>query len=997
MYTRVSLWLWRGLWFSSILVALGLYAMYARLPADGATGDLESFTPRGFLIRRVLDTRNGLRAGDIVVRAGGHDVDEWLAGAPRGPEWRVGGTVSYEILRDGEMTTLPVRLYHRSVGTILRTWSLQLLGAIAFFAVGTFVFWKRPYALPARLLMLFGVTVALQYWGDAYNVQYTTIPFRWPLWIQTAYEHTTYSLSIATICFFAMVFPEPQPVVVRFPRGVPLVLYALHPVAILTAMALAGGWSRALAAGSHASWGMAMFQIALALVAGIRAYRTVHDPIKRAQLRWIVWTAVVGAAVLIPGYVLPLLITGRPILPHPVIMVGLSALAIVLAIVILRYRLFDIEVLIRSTLIYGTLTAILGAMYLLLIPALTFLARILLQRTDDLLTSFVATMCIVVAFNPLRRRVQDWIDRAFYRAQVDYAALLPEVSDQLATNIVFDELSAILIQELPRRLQIAWAELSIREPPGVHIHPVGEGRLPTLQVDQPAIEHLRLQTSPITRLAPPQDLPADTTALLEQHGIELLIPLTVGSDLVGLYALGPKLSGDPYNSYDIRLLRILGQQVATSLQNAQLYRRVEVYTHSLEDQVQTRTSELQEAYRDIARQHQTLNIVLDNVADGLVVTDPEGQIILHNPVFLEMVAGLSPDCVEVSCLDDQEELVGHLLRQVSPDPPLSDAVSQALQFPATVVTVDTTWEHKVYRASACALGGIENPTSGVVTVLRDITQEVEMAQLKDEFVSMVSHELRTPLTSIIGFTHLIDRSFRSNIQPHISRDDRDAHQAAQRVLNNIEIIIGQGERLTRLINNILDLSRIEAGHTQWEMRRLQISEVIEHSVDATGSLARERGLAIETHVESDLPPVYGDHDRLVQVMTNLLSNAIKFTDRGEVRISAWRLDPGDNIMPFSTRQPNIELALPASETYVAVSVQDTGTGIAEADLPHVFERFRQVGDRMSGTRRPGTGLGLPICRGIVEHHGGQIWVESQLGIGSHFVFTLRAVDTFGAQ
>jgi signal transduction histidine kinase len=126
-------------------------------------------------------------------------------------------------------------------------------------------------------------------------------------------------------------------------------------------------------------------------------------------------------------------------------------------------------------------------------------------------------------------------------------------------------------------------------------------------------------------------------------------------------------------------------------------------------------------------------------------------------------------------------------------------------------------------------------------------------------------------------------------------------------------------------------------------------------------------------------------------MTNLLANAIKYSDRGEVRVQVWKLDPGDDVEPFSTRQPNVHLQLPATETCIAVSVQDTGTGIAEADLPYVFERFRQVGDELTGTRRPGSGLGLTISKEIVEYHGGQIWVESQLGIGSRFVFTLYPV------
>ncbi len=1000
MRVWIPLWFWRGIWVATLLVGLGLPALYAWLPVDGATGDLASFGSGGFRIHRVLEARNNLQPGDVIVRADGHTVDEWLSGAPRGEGWRTGGSVTYEILRYGQVTIVPVELAPIAVETLLLTWTPQLLGALAFFSVGTFVFWKRPYESAARLLMLFGATVALQYWGDAYNFQYGIIPFRWPLWVHVAYEHVTYSLSIATICFFALVFPEPHPLVKRFPRGVPFVIYALHPVAIGAAMALSRGWSHSLVAGNQASWMVALTQIGLALAAAIRSYVTVRDPIQRAQLRWLVWTVAVGATVGIPGYVLPLMIAGRPLLSHPTIMVGLTILPIVLAIIILRYRLFDIEVLIHRSLVYGTLTALLGGMYLFLIPVLTLLVRIVLRRQQDLTVSFAATLCIVAAFNPMRRSVQTLIDRTFYRAKVDYETLLSEMSERLATSIVLDPLSALLTQELPRRLQIAWAELSILEPAESRISSVSQGHhLPSLSDRDRTVEYMREWAKPLIRLDPPPDLPPETSALIEQHAVELLIPLIVGNDLIGLYALGPKLSGSAYHRDDVRLLRILGQQAAVSVQNARLYRQIEAYSRSLEDQVQQRTQQLQDAYRDLSRQHATLNIVLNNIADGLVVTDLERQIILHNPVFLEMVAGLSPHYLADPFVIDEArpDLVGRHLGQVSPDASLMDAIAQAQQFPSTVATVDTTWDQRIYRASSCALGGSDHPVSGVVTVLRDITQEVQMTHMKDEFVSMVSHELRTPLTSIIGFTHLIDRQFRNYLQPRISASDSQGQESVNRVLGNLEIIMDQGDRLTRMINNVLDLARIEAGHMQWEMQRLHIADVIKESVKATQSLANEKGLGVQVQIDDDLPLVYGDRDRLLQVITNLLSNAFKYTDRGTVRVRGWKLSPGDDVEPFSARAPNAELVLPARETCVAVSVQDSGTGIAEADLPHVFERFRQVGDQLSGTKRPGTGLGLPICKQIVEHHGGQIWVESQLGIGSRFVFTLCAIDPFGAE
>jgi len=167
-----------------------------------------------------------------------------------------------------------------------------------------------------------------------------------------------------------------------------------------------------------------------------------------------------------------------------------------------------------------------------------------------------------------------------------------------------------------------------------------------------------------------------------------------------------------------------------------------------------------------------------------------------------------------------------------------------------------------------------------------------------------------------------------------------------------------------------------------------LPEVIHNCVTTVQSLAHQKGLLIEVDVPDSLPLLHADYDRIVQVITNLLSNALKFTDEGCVNVRAWYLPSGETLEPWGIRQPDVALNLPAFAPLVIVSVWDTGVGISEADMPKVFEKFVQVGDRTSGARRPGTGLGLPICKEIVEHHGGQIWVESLLGKGSRFLFAL---------
>ena len=235
---------------------------------------------------------------------------------------------------------------------------------------------------------------------------------------------------------------------------------------------------------------------------------------------------------------------------------------------------------------------------------------------------------------------------------------------------------------------------------------------------------------------------------------------------------------------------------------------------------------------------------------------------------------------------------------------------------------------------------------------------------KSAFLTNVSHELRTPLTSVVGFAKIIRKRLDERVFPLVPGDDPRAQRAVDQVRNNVEIIVAEGERLTTLINNVLDLAKIEAGKFEWDMEPLAVSTIVDRGIAATASLFEEKRLRLTRDVPDDLPSVVGDRDSLIQVVINLLSNAVKFTDKGSVTCRARR--EGDEVV---------------------ISVTDTGLGIAVEDQPRVFEQFSQVGDTLTG--KPfGTGLGLPICRQIVERHGGRLWVESALGSGSTFSFTL---------
>jgi PAS domain S-box-containing protein len=264
---------------------------------------------------------------------------------------------------------------------------------------------------------------------------------------------------------------------------------------------------------------------------------------------------------------------------------------------------------------------------------------------------------------------------------------------------------------------------------------------------------------------------------------------------------------------------------------------------------------------------------------------------------------------------------------------------------------------------------------GASKIARDITQQRAIAQMKSEFISIVSHELRTPLTAIRGSLGLV---------AHGIYDKKP--EKKQRM---IEIAASQSDRLVRLVNDILDLQRLESGKMKLVMQLCDAANLMQQSADTMRSYAEQNQIQLVVHLLS--APVWASPDSIIQTLMNLLSNAIKFSaSGGKVWLSAQFVNPekrGTKATEEYTHDtiPNPQ-TLP-STPYILFSVKDQGRGIPSDKLEIIFERFQQV-DASDSREKGGTGLGLAICRKIIEQHEGKIWAESMVTEGSTFYFTL---------
>jgi len=375
---------------------------------------------------------------------------------------------------------------------------------------------------------------------------------------------------------------------------------------------------------------------------------------------------------------------------------------------------------------------------------------------------------------------------------------------------------------------------------------------------------------------------------------------------------------------ETRLLAAYADQLAMALDNASLFEEAE-------------------------NQKTRLEQVFASTSDGFLVLDLERSVVALNRQGGELLGVKPPEVIGCSFARLVEVLERAMGWAAAGGPALAAALARSGEAAAGDLEIRRP-ERRTLRWLITPTRDLLGAVVGVTVTLRDVTREREIDSMKTEFVSTVSHELRTPLASIKGSLHLL------------LSDGRLVLDETQRRL--VDISLKNTDRLIRLINNILDISKIEAGHIHLDLDLHRPGDFISLAVEGIQGFAESRAITLTQEVDEGLPALRVDFDRMVQVVTNLLSNAIKFSPERE--------------------QVTVGARLAGHE--VEVWVRDHGRGIAREDGGRLFQKFQQLEGGRAG-RTGGTGLGLAICRGIVEEHGGRIGVESQLGAGA--TFTVR--------
>jgi signal transduction histidine kinase/HAMP domain-containing protein len=399
-------------------------------------------------------------------------------------------------------------------------------------------------------------------------------------------------------------------------------------------------------------------------------------------------------------------------------------------------------------------------------------------------------------------------------------------------------------------------------------------------------------------------------------------------------------------SAPLRAMAVTAQRIG----EGDLDQRIAVSSHDeigvLAEEFNRMTAHLRE-YREreagrLQVAEQKAEVAIESLYEPVIVTDSERRILTLNAAAKRLFGSDTERAGQpIDVLGDQSRIARAVTDAIARRAPV------AAEGEAGLVTLPVDHQERVYRFRTAPMVSADDSVLGTVTVLEDVTRMREIDRMKDEFISVASHELRTPLTSLQMAVYLLDEGSAGVLSEQQKKLVSTARQDC--------------DRLEQLMRDLLDLARLEAGTSAPERRAVLPSDLVEMGLATLRSAIEAKGLVLRLELPPDLPAVLADARQIARVVTNLVANALRHTDAGAITVSA-REERGR----------------------VRFTVADTGAGIPAEYLDRIFERFTQV----PGSRSGGAGLGLPIAKRIVELHGGEIGVQSDLGRGSTFTFWL---------
>jgi signal transduction histidine kinase len=733
--------------------------------------------------------------------------------------------------------------------------------------------------------------------------------------------------------------------------------------------------------------------VVLAIIHLTRVLRATEAPVERGRL----WTLRLGAIVSVLGGTSDF-IPSLGLNVYPMGVVGNIGFVAIATFAVTRYRLMNLRLAARRGLAYTAVSAFIFAAY-----GVTFLALQYVWQDLTLTARIFAAAALVVLvgvfIQPLFSRVQVFVDRIFFRERLDRVHALGRLNELTKDITDLPALAQSFVDTVRRASQADWVGLALLRSDAYKLVLAADTRKPAPAFELPAggtalmwftrpgavLQPWQMSVDPVL-----QAMSAAEREALEGLGAGLILPMASKGTLTGLLILGPRLVGPGYRKEDIEFLRATADQAAVAVESARLY------AASLQEAKER--SALAELAK-VVGSTLDLNTVLERCATevrqllpadrlSIALVDPEQKMlrceyasdasgVLQAGVTMPL-AGSPVEHVVLSQTNSimsmpatthprDGETTGY--RSVLAMPLISNSQTIA------VMVIESSKEY-AYGQSELELAGhvgahLANAiaNSNLYAQALQLAREQELRaraeaekrelqrvnEVKSKFLSTVSHELKTPLTSMLAFTDILLRNRSGAL--------------SEREIQHLEVIRRNGRRLSLLINDLLDVSRIDAGTLKLVRNEFDIRELLEELEESFTPIFEAKRQTLALAIPPEPLFLFADRERIAQVVSNLLSNASKYS-------------------PVETR---VEIQASYSDERVAISVKDEGVGISPEDQKRLFTSFFRADNDVTRAV-PGTGLGLVIAKGIVELHGGKVVVSSVPGKGTTVIFDLPQVQ-----
>jgi two-component system NtrC family sensor kinase len=930
-----------------ILAALGIMniALRARLH-EVEDGVLWSLGSAGVTASAVAPasagTAAGITSGDVLLSVNGRPVHKPEDVVEYQHQGHAGTLLRYGLQRQGSRLTTEVSLAPAAaLGSLY--FVLAGVGMFSLF-VGASVRLRRPR--DQATLHFFWLSVA--FFG-AFTFSFNG-PFDRLDWVFYWGDAVAMALLPPLLLHFTLVFPERSMwrAPARASWGVVALYVPAFSMILLRIAAVARGpgddgafFSLVLDRLDRAE-PIYLFSCAVgAVLVFVKAFGQIQSRTGRRQLRWIAWGTALGVGPFACGYALPWALGLEPPLALQLTAVPLGLVPLAFASAIVRYRLRDVEVIIKRGLVY---TAFFGASVALYL-AIRRLASFAFGNDDDprnWIVAFLATGVIVLLARPVKDTIQDALDRVFYRDRYDYRRALVGFARDLNTDLDVVRLSQRLVTRVVETLVVDRMALLLADDRLGDFRTIGDygfaQAAPELARDSSFMA--RLNRGDAVALDDPiaaARFVAEEVEFWRDQGIYYFVPCAFEGAAIAVMALGRKSSDEPFNSEDLALLTAVAGQVATAIENGRLYRQLHLKADEL------------------GRMREFNDNILESLDDGLVVFDEQEVIVRWNRALEQILGTTREAAVGRHLADVFEPAFVEALRAARSDHPSGAAT--LFRIPLRTARDSgggADGNRLLVNATVVPLQGTDlaEAAAGSILLLNDVSRRVrleEQLQISEKMASLgllaagVAHEVNTPLTGISSFTQML-----------LEGADRSDPRTAM-----LEKIEKQTFRAAKIVNSLLNLSR--PGTPGGERSTVDLNDVIG---DVLGLLEHQFA-ASSIKVRRELSPapvnVKGIEHQLQQVFLNLFLNARDAMPKG-----GW--------LTVTTR---------AAGGRVAADVSDTGVGIPPEHVARIYDPFfttKAIGR--------GTGLGLSITYGIVQEHGGTIRCDSAAGQGTRFTMTL---------